>query len=601
MAETSSLNIKVGVQGADRAQGKLRGVGESASGAGRGAANAGMSFQKMAVGIGAALAAGRMIIGVAQKWIQMAQRQELAERKLAKALELGGNAADDASERWLRFASELQRVTAVGDEATIELMTLATTMGATEEQLESVTVAATGLNKSFGMKMEQAVQIATMAINGNYSMLGRYAPKVREATTETEKAAAAQEFLRKAFITGNEAMGTTVGQTESVSGRIDDLQEKLGTLLLPVLEAIIGKIEEFVTGLELTAGAIGKVFKGDFAGAWDTIRGKVDETTRSTEELADTIKLGSDESQTLFRSVAVINEELKAAREEFNNAKSAAMETAALAEIARLEAELAARTGKDEKDQTRKPPVVKQIELVAGSIAEMESRLREFQESQKNAVAGSEEWQTATLNIARTREELQRLQQVANAMTGEGPDAKGIPPFTQVGIDIANMATVAAPALDTTISLLDRMALVMQENAQVASNVAAAIGVAFSENFAVMKGIAIAETVINTAKGIMAASPNIPLMASIGVLGAAQLAKIISTKPGSAGGGAPSVPSGIAQEGRAPTGGGPPVRRLSLSGGSSTRVEVVGELVERDGALHAVIQHSARNQERGGI
>lgn len=77
---------------------------------------------------------------------------------------------------------------------------------------------------------------------------------------------------------------------------------------------------------------------------------------------------------------------------------------------------------------------------------------------------------------------------------------------------------------------------------EITGNFANAASAAFGRNAAAFKAIALAETIIATARAVAQALPNVPLAISVGALGAAQVARILSTSiPGGGGGGGPAA------------------------------------------------------------
>lgn len=119
-------------------------------------------------------------------------------------------------------------------------------------------------------------------------------------------------------------------------------------------------------------------------------------------------------------------------------------------------------------------------------------------------------------------------------------------------------------------------------------------------NFEEMKYVSVAQAIINTAVGVTKALDQggwlgIAGAISVGLAGAAQVKKIMNTRPGSTGA---SAPTGLAQEGSAPVRGGMAPRRLNLSG---TSVNVTGKLVAENGALVAVLQNDIRMTEGAGV
>ena len=242
--------------------------------------------------------------------------------------------------------------------------------------------------------------------------------------------------------------------------------------------------------------------------------------------------------------------------------------------------------------------------LVPGSIPYMEAQLKKLEELRGKTEAGSAAWANLTLRIAAAQAELDVFTRIAQDLTGTGPAAKGMSPFEKLGNDAEILTNTVAPAIDATVSIVDKLADSYENVAIVAGNVAGALGNIFAENFEVMKGIAVAETIISTSAAIMRTLRDggawaLPIALSVGALGATQIAKILATKPGSSGGGSQSI-SGLAQSGSAPSGPSAVPRRLALSGASGsmpTEIKLRAEGADLVGVMHV----NTRNMELAGV
>ena len=128
----------------------------------------------------AIIAVGKKLIEVGKQSIEAFKKQEQAEAKLQAAV--GGNIQE-----FKDFAAEMQRVTTVGDETTLEILQLASSMGVANDSLTEVAQNTIALSKSLGVSEKQAVKFAAAIESGNTTMLNRYIPALQTATTEAEK------------------------------------------------------------------------------------------------------------------------------------------------------------------------------------------------------------------------------------------------------------------------------------------------------------------------------------------------------------------------------------------------------------------------------
>jgi len=199
------------------------------------------------VGIGGA------IVGAAAVSIRAFAKQEQAERQLAAAFRANGEAVDALMPKYKALASAIQDETGVADEATIANLAQLRTLGVLETQLESAAKAVVAL-KSAGLEGATATRAVSAAFAGNFSMLTRYIPALRDANSEQEKAAIFAEFVAKGYKQQSDELATTAGRWEELKGRIGDALEEIGKTIVGgddlagVLANISNKIKELTTG-----------------------------------------------------------------------------------------------------------------------------------------------------------------------------------------------------------------------------------------------------------------------------------------------------------------------------------------------------------------
>lgn len=243
----------------------------------------------------------------------------------------------------------------------------------------------------------------------------------------------------------------------------------------------------------------------------------------------------------------------------------------------------------------------KKEKLVEGSIPAMEAQVKALEALRDKTRAGSTEWANYTLQIAAAQAELDMFKQIADALAGQGPNAKGISPIEKTAKDIKLLEAVA-PTIDATTTLVDELAASWEGLADIIAGSLKSIAELVNANFEEMKYFSLAEAIINTATGVTKALAQGGILGiagavSVGLAGAAQIKKILSTKPGSTGGG--GAPVGQVETGQAPTRGGMTPRRLSVSGATSMPTEI--RLVAKGGDLVGAMQVNERQRERLGV
>lgn len=123
------------------------------------------------------------------KSIQAFGQQEMATQKLAAAIRSHGGNVAETLPIMQNFASEIQRITTYGDEQVLAMQAMATSMGVTADQMDSVIRSAIGLASALNMDVMTAVKASSAAIQGKTGMLQEYIPSLAKCKTENEKLA----------------------------------------------------------------------------------------------------------------------------------------------------------------------------------------------------------------------------------------------------------------------------------------------------------------------------------------------------------------------------------------------------------------------------
>jgi len=176
---------------------------------------------------------GTIVAGYAVKTVvDAAAQQEEAINDLNTSLKNAGTFSQEASQMMQKFASDLQKVTVVGDETSIQMMALARNFTQTNEQAMKLTEAAINLSAATGISLESAVRNLGKTFGGLLGELGENVPALRGLSVEALKSGAAIDLVLKRFGKAAEAkIKTFAGAFQQLKNLFGDFLETLGVLI----------------------------------------------------------------------------------------------------------------------------------------------------------------------------------------------------------------------------------------------------------------------------------------------------------------------------------------------------------------------------------
>ena len=183
------------------------------------------------------------IVALGAKAVQSFGQQEQAEAGLRAALQASGQEVQRNFQALTRMASEIQRVTVVGDEAIIRLQQMGLSMGLTATQAGRAARGAIGLSEATGMNLDIALRGVTNALQGQFTTLQRYLPELRTVETDAEKLAIVQEAMAEGFELAKARADTFTGGLKQLGNQIGDIMEEFGEALAPLLEVVRDRIQ----------------------------------------------------------------------------------------------------------------------------------------------------------------------------------------------------------------------------------------------------------------------------------------------------------------------------------------------------------------------
>jgi hypothetical protein len=255
-------------KGISDAQKAMSGVGQSAEGI---SSKLGGLWKQFAIGQIAANAITKGIGFVKDSLVdsvRAAMESENTQRALASALETTGRNVNAMLPGLVKFAGELQKQTIRTDEAAMSaLALLAQLTDLDEEGLRVATQGAAGMATVFKMDLETAARNVAKAMEGNYTMMGRYIPQLKDCKTEEEKHALVMKTMAEWYGRATDETGTFSGSLKQLGNMWDEVKEAVGRAVTEnqAIKDLIAKVKDGIVNL-IESGKIAE---------WATWAGKV--------------------------------------------------------------------------------------------------------------------------------------------------------------------------------------------------------------------------------------------------------------------------------------------------------------------------------------
>lgn len=172
-------------------------------------------------------------------------RQEAAVKKLSDALKLVGGSSKAAMKDMQKWAASIQQQTTIGDEAVLEMAAMGAAMGKlTGEGLQKATEAAIGLSRRLSIDTTAAMRLVARAALGDTASLKRYGIVLDMASTTQQKFNELLKIGADAFVLAQGETNTFSGRVEQLKNTLGDVKEQIGQALLPIIEKWMVRIKE---------------------------------------------------------------------------------------------------------------------------------------------------------------------------------------------------------------------------------------------------------------------------------------------------------------------------------------------------------------------
>lgn len=211
------------------------------------------SMAKKAVGVVAAYASIKQLVTWGKECVVAANAQATAEKRLETTMMNVKGVTMQNVNTMKKYAAELQGVTTVGDEVTIQGASQLATFQLQSDTIKTILPALQDLAVSqygvavSGDQMQSMANLVGKVMTGNVGALTRYGvtlndaqSKILKTGTESERAAMLVEVLGQNFGGLAEAMANTPeGKVQQLKNAWGDMQEVIGTKLYPIVTTVL--------------------------------------------------------------------------------------------------------------------------------------------------------------------------------------------------------------------------------------------------------------------------------------------------------------------------------------------------------------------------
>lgn len=195
----------------------------------------------------AMMAAGAAIVGALAMCVRAAAEEEAGMARLRVAAENVGIAYDEVEESLESWIDTMQQKTAIADSEQRDSLASLIRITRDVTEAQDLLVLSMDVAVGTGRDLASATTLIMYALSGNWGMLERYIPAIKEAADEEEK----WMMLRELFAGQAEEFGRTLeGQYKLLMHNIGDLKEAIGDVLLPVVNKIVSAFNAFVQALK---------------------------------------------------------------------------------------------------------------------------------------------------------------------------------------------------------------------------------------------------------------------------------------------------------------------------------------------------------------
>ncbi len=161
--------------------------------------------------------------------------QDIVERLGNTLKGIGDKDVAGTTERFLKFAERMEKVSVVADDTTLTLLQLAKAAGQTNEQAELLATTAANIAASGKMDITSAFNALLMSLKGNTRGLAQLRPELGGMAKDAAQAGEAVRYMAETFGGFAAREGeSTLGRAKQLQNAFNNLQEEVGGAIVKI-------------------------------------------------------------------------------------------------------------------------------------------------------------------------------------------------------------------------------------------------------------------------------------------------------------------------------------------------------------------------------
>lgn len=205
---------------------------------------------------GVAKLASAAIVGFVAASLVKFREQELAVNKLNQSMVQQGIYSKELSKEYQSMASELQKVTTFGDEATIAAISQLQAYLGQKKVTKELTAATQDFAAGMGIDLKNAADLIGKTLSSSTNALTRYGIEIDVNATKQEKMAQITKALNARFGGQAEAAADGMGAVIQLKNAFGDFMEVVGAKIAPLIVMVSQKLTSLTESIQKPGPAL---------------------------------------------------------------------------------------------------------------------------------------------------------------------------------------------------------------------------------------------------------------------------------------------------------------------------------------------------------